>query len=542
MKREVYLWVLLFVAIVLVALCFRYFYQLPINIELSMSNTAANSILYPYQKVILPILIYNNGGSNIKNMSIGIIINNNLTTLYKITLPAGKQTTVSFNYTPNAPGTYNITAIADPSKLYDIIDREKSLSNIVLFVETPENATPYKLLQAKNLTSLQTINLGRGGYLVNVYINNEYNISDFAIVSNKAINKLLSPILNLTSYYITNITVSNAKYANNSSACSMWIRGYISPSIISIAANASGLYSNNISTTFGNMTFVKVSNKTTLCSWYSGGWLKVFAYVGNATCYQAINSSKTGAISGIAQNNFYKRLLLKNSSILSNYTETNGNVNYAAILSLLNSSSFIYAKIANNTPTNNTCYGIIDKVNNTYYCSSYILPISKQITGLSLIRTTAYVNTYNLTVISLSNTTRVLEQVPININTIENFNISGRSLAFVSGLINTCSFNESFPCSDVTFRNGTIAFRIINNMSKSVRLNSLRCYTYGSSNSTSLNTTLNAGNGISITAPCYSYGGEITGVALNLHLNLLLNYSVLNKTQTLVGSAHILFG
>lgn len=545
MKKEIYFWIAAVAVIAVAALYIKYFYQSPISMSLSMNGSAARSPIYPYQNSALPILIKNTGGSAIRNMSIGISINGNLTSLYKVTIPSGKQTLIPYNYSPTASGTFNITSVADPSKLYPITDRSKTASGAVLLVKAPDAAAPYGLLPAANLTSLQSINLQRGGYIVNAYLNSSYRTGLFAIIGNWAINNFLGPILNLTSYYTYNLTIANSRYVNGDRAYAIWIRGYASPSIVATAANASGLHFSNMRATFGNMTMVNILNGTTLCSWYSGGWLKMLAYVGSRTCYQALNASSVNAVTKGVRSNFYNKVLLKNASLIGNYSWAMGAATYVATLSMLGSgsnSSFVYAQISNNTQFGNICNGIITDIGNMHYCSTYVFPQSGGIGAISLIRTTAYSGTYNMTVISLANTSRAIAQAQTNINIINSFNMSSRTSTFKSGLVNTCSFNATFPCANVTFGNGILTIRLTNNASRTVTLNKMACYSQGAANQTKIGMQLAAGASANLTMPCYAYGTQMSGIYLNLNLNLLLNYSAAGTTNTIAGRAYILIG
>ena len=122
--------------------------------------------------------------------------------------------------------------------------------------------------------------------------------------------------------------------------------------------------------------------------------------------------------------------------------------------------------------------------------------------------------------------------------------INGIPIAFQSGLVNSCAFNSSFPCSRAEFGNGNLTFTIENNMSNSVKLNSLGCYATNVivQNNAQLGKVLAPGGTYNVTAPCYNYLGRIAGVALNLNLGLALNYSVANATRTVPGKAYILIG
>lgn len=541
MNKEVYLWLILIVVVALAALYLRYFYQAQIGLELSLNTTGINLTMYPYQRLELPIIIYNSGASAIENLSVGLFTNGNFTVPYAITLPQGKQVVILYNYSPSKPGTYNIVVTADPGKLYNIPDRSKTTASISLVVKVPENASSYALLPNANRTSVQETNLDKGGYVVQAYLGNKYTTSDFALIKSTQINKILAPLLNDTFNDIYNMSVSTAEYANNDSEYSIWIRGYLNASVVlSLFSKASTSASQNVHTPFGNVTYITLPNSTTLCGWYSGGWLKLFGYVGSRTCYQVLS---TGAKNGTSPS-FVKMPDLTNVTSLANYTGSGINGKYAATLSLT-PDSFIYAKISNGTSAvaSDTCFGIVDSVNGISYCSTYISSISGQIGNLSLVRTSAYVGNYNLSVFSLSNTSELFYQVPININVVKGFGISGNYLRFTSALADTCAFNASFPCSNMTFANGVIRINVENDFGSAVKLNSLGCLTRGLFNSSNLGgLALAPGKSANLTASCFSNGAVLKGILLNLNLNLLLNYTIANRSQTLTGKAQVPFG
>ena len=116
MNREIYVWLVVILAVAFAGLYLRYFYQAQIGIELSLNTTGLNTSLYPYQRFSLPIVVSNTGGGAIENLSLGVFINGNLTVPYKVTLPQGKQAIIRYNYTPSTPGAYNIMVSADPAE------------------------------------------------------------------------------------------------------------------------------------------------------------------------------------------------------------------------------------------------------------------------------------------------------------------------------------------------------------------------------------------------------------------------------------------
>jgi hypothetical protein len=545
MKRETYVWALIIIAIMSVALYIRFFYQPPMNIALGISNSAPAQF-YPFQKATLQVTAYNNGSSAISNMSLGVNVNGNLTTLYKVTLPAGKQATINFNYSPSKPGIYEISVVADPGKLYNIVNRANSQANFTLDVANSEKAKPSSLFPEQNITAFQEENLTNGGYIVATHIADQYNISGLALTDNYQLNRFIKPVINITASLIRNISIAQAKYADGSEEYSIWIKGFIVPRIFSVATLGSSLSTTNIETNAGNTTFVKLLNGTTFCSWYSGGWTKILAELGGRSCYILLNATSPNATplkpAGLGSN-FSKKLVIKDSKWLADYNGTSGNGDYMGRIWLVSNISFIYLRASNASGVRNTtCYGIMGMINGTSYCSTYLYPASHQIGSFSLVRTTAYKGAYNLTALSLVNTSLVTTQVPVAEGILNRINVSGMSLEFKSGFVNTCSFNDSFVCSNLTYLNGTITFRLTNNISKPVRFNSINCYQTAGVLPFPLNFSLGSGASKNITTQCYSLTTKISGLVIGLHLGLALNYTASNSTRVVIGSASIPFG
>lgn len=539
--KETYIWVLLIVVILTAALYLRFFYQPAIGILVVINGSATAHALYPYQNIQLPLDVLNTGGSQIKNLSIGIERNGNLTTLYKVTLPAGKQTTIPFNYTPTSAGTYAFGAVADPGKLYNIADRTKAESNLTVVVGREENATPYLLLPALNMTSSRNINIRGGGYIIDSYIYSRYNLSNFSLTDNIAVNNFVTPLLDLVSGYIANVSVGDARYSNNSSAYSIWVRGYTSSEIVPTAESAKGLTPRNVTTGVGRVTFAALSNSTTLCSWYSGGWTKLLASSGKRSCAGILNQS-AGKVTARQPSRYLSMINVPNSTALANYSGSFGITNFASKLYFSRNSTFLYTSIATNTERSNTCYGLINIVNGTSYCSQYIFPVSGSINGTSMFKTTAYIGLYNITVMSLLNTSHLISQVPINIGILRSFNVSGTSQQFVSGIQSTCAFSLTLFCSNITVANGTVKFTLLNGKNSTITLSKIACYQYPPAINVTLNESIASGKSANVTAKCYTLGSVLSGLPISLHLNLVLNYKISNTTQSISGVAYIPFG
>ncbi|MCL4553218.1 MAG: hypothetical protein M1305_06685, partial [Candidatus Marsarchaeota archaeon] len=129
MRKEIFYWVALFAVVLAVALYIRYFSSPTLSIRVGFSRSAASyGTVYPYQKLVFNVSLNNTGSSEISDMGVDVLLNGNTTYVYGVTIPQGRSTSVSFNYTPSAPGAYNFTVVADGGRLYNLADRQAASS------------------------------------------------------------------------------------------------------------------------------------------------------------------------------------------------------------------------------------------------------------------------------------------------------------------------------------------------------------------------------------------------------------------------------
>ncbi len=535
MKNEIYYWVALIAIVIAAALAFRYYYSPSINIGLGFSKGIPSSV-YQYQKVTLPLFVYNNG-SEIKGFDIGILINGNLSGVYNVSLAGGKETEIDISHSFGASGNYNFTAVADPAKLYNVNDRAKATASFMVDVRNPVAPAPASLLPS-NAVALYAANMTPIGYAVAAYLAENYSLGQMSLSDMPVVTGFLKSLLDLTGSYVANVSYAGADY-NNSRAYSLWFSGYLRPTVVGVLAQAMNLtYSN---ATFGstNLTIVDLNRNTTLCGWYGSGWVQTFAYQGNATCLT------------ILQSRMLKGTFL-NASLAGDVPQPNdtaevGNFSYYhptsqrfGRLSLSGGDAFLYSVVWKNFSQSTVCYGIVNNVNGTSYCSAYVVPRSGLTQNASLIRTTAYKGGYNETVFALVNTSRILVQVGQNIALLGKFGISGSSASFTSGIHNSCSLQNGFSCSNATYGNSNVTFVLKNVMNTTARINALGCFWNGGGPVNDLNKTVAAGASVNITGACYNNATLVSGVPLDLNLHLLLNYTENGKPQTVRGDAFII--
>ncbi len=543
MKSETYLWIAAVVIIIIAALLFRYLYQPAIDISISVHGSVPVQ-MYPYQKATLGILAANNGTAAIQNMSLGVFVNGNLSTLYKVTLPAGKQTTIYYNYSPTASGTYSISVQADPAKVYDIADRAASTGNFSFSVDAASAADPQSLLPG-NATYTSERALSAGGYVTSSYIYDNYGVSRFAPLPSGQAGRFIEPVLNVTYNYIVNMSAAEAQYGN-ASAYSLWIKGYLAPSIFSVAATGTKFTSAYINSAAGNITLISMPNHTSFCSWYAQGWLKVLTVSSNsASCVSLVNASSTANVSAhenSVASEFGSRLVPTNAVTLGRFYGSDRLGSYAASLYYITNESFDSEMITNQSTSSNVCYGVIGSYDNASYCSTYLVPLSGKFGNTSLIETTAYRGGYNVSAFSFVKTSDALKQVPVAESLLSALNVTGPSLSFISGITNTCSLGAAFGCSNLTYDNGTVSFVITSMLNASAHINSAGCYTYADDFPSPENATLAPGASYPLSTRCYNITTPITGIALNLHADIGINYTVGNATHDDIGTAFIPFG
>lgn len=536
MKKEVYFWIIVFILAVGAGLFFRY-YKPPINMLVGF-NYSAPATIYPYQKVVFPIFVQNNGGSVIDRLNFEVKVNGNITTFYQITVPAGKVAYFQYNMSPSAPGVYNITVVADPGSVYNIQNRQNAWNRTIITVVPQQNSSQNTLLPAGNVISKGSNNFGNTGYVVSSFLYSNYGVGQFAPLGN---NTFLGSVLNVTQSYLRNVSVTYAQYRDGDYAYSIWISGYLDPSVMGTAAYAKGLTPKYYQLNGANTTFLSLGRNATLCSWYSMGWIKNLVYKNTTkTCLAFVNATgfATNVTLNGSQKALYSKLFVPNGVVVGGFSGTNGvRQAYSAVEEFGN--QFFSPSILVNSNVSRRCLGVISNVAGNSYCSSYVYQSGGSLNNsIALIRTSSTIGNYNVSVFSLVNVTLVFQSVPIAVSLIRSFNLTGPSTQFVSGFGNRCAFNNSFPCSNVTFGNSIVRLSLMNNLSRSVRLNSLRCIQSGyTGNATILGRTLNGTKSVLVNATCYNNGVKVYGIPLNLQLALWLNYTYGNTTKVLRGNA-----
>ncbi len=539
MKREVYYWMALFALVIAAALFYRFYYSAGISLSARfVQNSSGFGQVYPYQKLYFDVILNNTGSTPVSDMGVAVKINGNTTYAPGVTIPAGKSVRIAFNYTPTGSGVYNFSVVADPGRLYNIVDRAGSAAGLEVTVDQPGSGEAYTLLPSNGIVSRSEVNSNLLGFLYYSDIGMNYNIPAFGSGSLPGSSSFFGIFFRVVGSELENVSSASAVYADGNSVSSMWIRGYVNPEIISIAAKGQNLTSHSYIENGNNVTVVDLTGNESLCSWYSDGWIKTVTSEGGGSCTKIAD----GNVSLLASPPVLPRVQVPFVSpvIIANYSSVSGNTATLGYTAFVENQSLISAGITTNNIPESVCGGLVSSVNNVSYCSAYVFGSNSMIGPVSLIRTTAIVSGYNLSAFSLVNTTSISRQIPFAIAAIRSLNVSGVSTAFASAVRSSCAFDYGFACWNDTYNGSTISFRLRNTIGKSARLNNIGCVLLGVPKYKTLNITLANDTAANITTTCYNNGSPAVALPYGLAFTLRMNYTVGNTTETVNGTAYVL--
>ncbi len=521
MNKENLSIIMLFVVIVAGALVFRAFYVPSISAVLNFSHGLNKTVvMYPYQKMYFPFTVKNTGSVPINNLSVGVFVGGNLTEVYMIALPPGKNLSIMFNYTALKPGNYLLSAILDPGKVYDISSRQETQDSLNILVLAQSKVAPYEFINKSSSLEYGTVNSTIEGYLIQKYLETSYGIDTPEAMGTSHESALFfSRLINLTQNYVVRI-VSAYKKSENSSEVYLWMQGYLSPSIIGYFAKGLNLTNTTIRVGSRNITFVELGNKTTLCSWYSGGWLKSLVYEGNKNCIYVSGNLSVGnqSIPKIPQNT------AENASVLAHYYASYMSNSSYSSLRIIN-NTILYTVFENYSGRSYPCSGTIENRSGREYCSTYMLPLSGGSSNLSLVKTVGMFGNLNITTFALVNGSRAGSAVDLSIQNMDDLGFSGKGANFTQSILGTCQ-TKNFSCYGVLLSEGLLNFGIKNTLNKSVTIKSISCYIGNLKESTPLEITVSAGNATNLSTPCYNNTNTINAFVPGETLNISIGYSL----------------
>lgn len=543
MRKEIYFWIAVFAVVLVVALYLRFYSPNQLSMKVNITKEgASNSVIYPEQEIFFNVSVANTGQTQISKLGVDMLVNGNITNVYDVSVPPGKEGYALINYTVPASGDYNVTVVADPGRLYDIPDRQTTTASVSLYVSAIEAPDAYLSLPEGNATEVGTANLATLGFVWYEYLSQNYNISRFNVTGMPGL-AAFGTALDYVGSYTENISVAHATYANGSVAYSIWLnpgtyRDILPDGIIGIAAEGLNLSVQNYTVGGNNVQLVRLLYNESLCSWNSEGWIKTVTANSADGCLGMVNDSAAqfapAAISGAKD-----IPPLISGFIIANDTVRTGNViseGYSAIFN----QSIDDASLTRNLTMNDSCAGEINTADNANYCSSFVFPVNGSESSPYLIRTRAMLGYYNLTVLWRTNNSAIVGLIPKAITVADGYNATGTSLAFHNGIPPQCSIS-GFECGNATYENGTLSLKLVSlDPVDSVKLDSIGCVFLGATVPTELNTTVSPLGEDNITTKCYNEGQVATGLPTALTFTLRLNYTVSNTLHSENGTVYVL--
>jgi hypothetical protein len=536
------------------------------NVSLALSPYGQQSTLYPFQTSYLLLTITNNGKNYVKGMVVGIYINGSQETTYDVNMTPQSNKTVLLPHFYTVSGEYQISAIADPGHVLNIPNRSAAQGSVLVDVAAPEAPDVFTSAPNSNITYTQTFSLLQEGLATALFASQYYNVSIFNQMTD--LHSVVFKLLATFSPYINAVNGADINYANSTNAYVLWMQGSVMPVHVMQEVSSMGLHTSNVTLNGTNVVFVKVSNNTSMCTYYQLGWTKlIYLTTPNSTASnsQATNSTTclsiaarsyqptegnailTALKSDKALSKYQTKFQYLNSSdVGSSLTYENGSI--AALGISQNQYGFFSGYIKQNVPPlatnalNLTCIGLIYSSNSESVCTKYVLPTNSTATrNYAFLNTTEIGSDYNISLYSLVNSSYLQGAHYSAAQLIGYVNASQSFASWSTKFKSSCtSFNASFGCGLLSFNyNGNIAhLNITNKLGTQMTINRIGCFTPGSIYvNTTLDSRLAPGQSSNLTINCYSI--TMSSFSIMSNYNLLVNFTTSSGTHIGVGELNI---
>ncbi len=521
------------------------------NYRVSVSLSTNTPVSYPYQTSYFLVNITNKGSSSIKGLTVGFYMDGSAIRYSSVDVPAGRTVQVVDNYTYLNPGNYTFSAVADPADVLAIKDRSAVQSSVSMVINQTEKPDVYASLPNSNITYTQSFSLTPTGLVAAAATASKYNVSIFTNLFSPARNVLIKLFENL---YVAISTANGAyvRYADNTTAYSMWIQGEVQPSLVNYVLSSFYLRQFNTSINGTNVGYLAVNGTTSICYLYSGGWTKIFSYFNNSharTCLDIAGKKYVSEESNtiVAQIKANKGMVAyQQHFIYINSSSIGSSLIYGNTLSIVdffeNAHGFFTNEVQNTTSFEGTrplCRGLIYTGNDVSVCSVYVHPTSNA-SNFGMVNTTELTNSYRLSLYSLVN---LSDLTLAHVNGVELLNALNVSniITWKSTFKNTCSLrNASIGCNVTGFdySYNTAYLNISNKFPKPLRINTLSCFAPGLRQNETFNVTVNGNSHVNISVACISIP---VGTIASLYTNyaFAMNYTYMNSTQSIAGTLNV---
>ncbi len=547
-------------AIVVVAAFSAYFYMSSsqvYSIAVKMSMLNPSSQYYPYQTSFFNITVYNKGGNSVSGMIVNFYSNGSVVNSYKVSLPPHKNVSVTANYTYSIPGNYVFSAVADPAHILNIQNRAEARAAFNIRVLPAAVPNVYTSIPNNGTNFTQTFTLSSSGMEFASFMSKYYNLS---IVSGMigVPKSITEPLFADLGSLVVNANGAFSTYQNGTKAYALWLQGYLDKQTADAVLGTFRVRTRNASISGSNATLYKISNTTSVCTVYSGGWTKIISYYNNSyssTCLSLLGvnytpSESSAFISALKNNtdlsHYQSGFVYKNSTDLGTSLFRSGNglhVGFANLFEEAPYGLFISSMVKNSEPrnisSNLTCSGLIYYNGTSNVCSAYIAS-SEANSTFSLINSSEVLRNYTISMYSLVNVTNLLSAHYNSAHLIRALGINSSSESWSSALKNSCELNNaSIGCkvSSFNYANNTADVSIANNFSSPLRINRASCYMPGLETNETVNESASPSNSISFEVPCRSISVPIAS-AITSYI-FVVNYTIQNKSAVAVGTLNV---
>jgi hypothetical protein len=515
-----------------------------INLKAELTN---NQLFYPYSLAKYKIFVNNTSPNYIKNLTVIAYVNNKTINNYYVSLPAHESAIINGSFVFPSSGNYVFTAIADPADLLNIKDRKNTTSSINLYVNSTETPSVYSSIPNNNILETKSFNLQQKGLFANLYLSYEYNLTLADLFGINVNENVITPLFYSLLNYIENVNGAYVKYRNGTEIYTIWLQGPINTTSISTL-----LSKLNESTINNNgMVYAKLSNSSSICAKYEGGWTKILIGENESgfNCVNIMGKSYQSIESNvlITQLKAHQELIklsskleyVNSTSIGSIVTSSDNNIGITN--ESINTHGFFIGYINYNPAANqiisNACDGMVFNSTNSSVCATVIPEVKKPFNYTYLLTEDNEIKgNYIITIYSLTNRTVGANAEEGGAGIISLLNLTSKPLYWESTIYkNNCSSGtNSLSCNIINInKNFSVNIGVKNLNNIPIHLSGIACYLPGFEKSTILNTTLVSGESNNITIKCL--GGTVSYLNPYLTYNLTINYTINNKTLSANG-------
>lgn len=527
------------------------------SVSVLLSPVSPMQNYYPFQTEEFRMLINNTGRSQLSDLTVVFYADNVTEHTYSVTLPPGTGSSIYINFTYPINGTYTFSAVADPAGLVQLQDRYTSRSSVSVNVSAAQSPDVYTSIPNSGTIGTQSFSLTTLGIAAALFLESDYNITEFSRMFGGG-DRVVPGIFTDLYSYITDANGAFSTYGNSSYAYVAWLQGSVNPSIVYPVVSSFRVPISNISVSGSRVSYARLSNSTSLCVFYQGGWTKLVEYgnvSGGPTCagliYRSYAPNESTFFVGELKSNpslgtYMSRFHYGNATEIGSALVYSGN-DLSAIDISNTTAGFFGGVIKLNKPpidlasANSTCLGLTYSYNGFAMCSTYIFSRGGTINvPFALLNSSVVTPNYTASLYSLVNTTLIVTAHEKAIQLLGYLDLGGPYLAWTFPFKESCSFaNATFGCKVSSYNSTThtLTLNITNGYGSQVRLNGIGCSLGAIYSNQTENVTITGGASAAVDTYC-SYLG-FPGLSAQTTYILALNYTLNGAVHHAAGFANV---